>query len=104
MTCSSASATSGLLFSLVSFIPAAALRPAPTAAAQNPISLASVDSAGSQGDSDSGSLSRPSVSDDGRYVAFESTASDLVAGDTNGVADIFVHDRVTGATVRVSVS
>ena len=44
-----------------------------------------------------------SISSDGRYIAFHSLASNLVAGDTNGVQDIFVHDRVTGATRRVSV-
>ena len=43
------------------------------------------------------------VSDDGRYVAFTSTATNVVAGDTNGVQDIFVHDRQTGSTTRVSV-
>ena len=46
----------------------------------------------------------PAISGDGRYVAFESTASNLVAGDTNGVADIFVTDLVTGLTDRVSVA
>ena len=45
----------------------------------------------------------PSISSDGRYVAFHSFASNLVSGDTNGTADIFVHDRATGATTRVSV-
>jgi Tol biopolymer transport system component len=44
----------------------------------------------------------PSISADGRLVAFASSAPDLVAGDQNGVADVFVHDRRTGATVRVS--
>ncbi|MBL8952068.1 MAG: PD40 domain-containing protein [Myxococcaceae bacterium] len=39
----------------------------------------------------------PAISGDGRQVAFASTASNLVAGDTNGVADVFVYDRVTGA-------
>jgi Tol biopolymer transport system component len=43
----------------------------------------------------------PSVSDDGRFVAFRSDASNLVPADTNGRADIFVHDRTTGTTVRV---
>ena len=43
------------------------------------------------------------LSDDGRYVAFTSSASNLVAGDTNLVQDIFVHDRQTGSTTRVSV-
>jgi Tol biopolymer transport system component len=46
----------------------------------------------------------PSMSADGRYVAFESKASNLVSGDTNGEQDIFVHDRQTGQTTRVSVA
>ena len=45
----------------------------------------------------------PSISADGRFVAFPSFASNLVAGDTNGLEDVFVHDRQTGATERVSV-
>ena len=45
----------------------------------------------------------PTLSADGRFVVFQSYASNLVAGDTNGVADVFVHDCVTGATTRVSV-
>jgi len=60
----------------------------------------SVDSAGAQGDSQS---SIPSISANGRYIAFESFASNLVPGDTNGTWDIFVHDRQTGQTTRVSV-
>ncbi len=47
---------------------------------------------------------RPAISADGRYVAFESNATDLVSGDTNGMSDIFLHDRQTGATTRVSVN
>ncbi len=46
----------------------------------------------------------PKISADGRYVAFQSRASNLVAGDTNGVQDVFVHDLETGETERVSVS
>jgi hypothetical protein len=45
----------------------------------------------------------PAVSDDGRYVAFLSDASNLVTGDTNGVGDVFLHDFLTGATTRESV-
>jgi hypothetical protein len=60
----------------------------------------SVDSAGAEGN---GSSSWASISADGRYVAFESLATNLVAGDTNGWPDVFVHDRVTGITERVSV-
>jgi Tol biopolymer transport system component len=46
----------------------------------------------------------PSVSADGRYIAFHSASDTLVAGDTNNVEDIFVHDRVLHTTERVSVS
>ncbi len=60
----------------------------------------SVDSAGVQGNSGSGV---PSISADGHYVAFTSYASNLVSGDTNGQLDVFVHDRQSGATERVSV-
>lgn len=45
----------------------------------------------------------PSMSDDGRYVAFDSNATNLVRGDTNGAADVFVRDRQTGKTTRVSL-
>jgi Tol biopolymer transport system component len=45
----------------------------------------------------------PSISGDGRYVAFQSEATNLVAGDTNGFIDIFLRDRQTGTTTRVSV-
>jgi Tol biopolymer transport system component len=60
----------------------------------------SVDSAGMQGN---GGSDYPSISADGRYVAFVGGATNLVPGDTNGQPDIFVHDRVTGTTERVSV-
>ena len=46
----------------------------------------------------------PSISADGRYVAFASAASTLVSGDTNGTEDVFVYDRVTGTTDRVSLT
>lgn len=45
----------------------------------------------------------PAISDDGRWVAFESSSSNLVARDGNGVADVFVRDLVRGRTVRVNV-
>jgi Tol biopolymer transport system component len=60
----------------------------------------SVDSAGIEGNSDA---SYPSISADGRYVAFESMATNLVAGDTNNFWDVFVHDTQTGLTTRVSI-
>lgn len=45
----------------------------------------------------------PAISGDGSLVAFSSTAENLVRGDTNGTADVFVRDRVRDLTVRVSV-
>src|SRR5439155_27345 len=45
-----------------------------------------------------------SVSADGRFVAFGTDAPNVVPGDTNAWSDIFVHDRLTGETTRVSVS
>ena len=60
----------------------------------------SVSSTGGQG---SGTSRDPALSADGRYVAFASTSANLVAGDTNGAQDIFVHDRLTGTTSLVSV-
>ena len=60
----------------------------------------SVSSSGAQADKPS---AQPSLSEDGRYVVFTSDATNLVTGDTNHVTDVFVHDRVKGDTVRVSV-
>ena len=60
----------------------------------------SVDSAGGQSDDSSDS---PSISADGRFVAFRSYADNLVPSDTNGVADVFVHDTQSGQTTRISL-
>jgi outer membrane protein assembly factor BamB len=60
----------------------------------------SIDSAGDEANSDS---QNPVVSANGRFVAFSSAASNLVPGDTNGTFDVFLHDRQTGTTERVSV-
>jgi Tol biopolymer transport system component len=60
----------------------------------------SVNSAGLEGNGRSG---KPAISADGRFVVFESEAHNLVLGDTNGRVDVFVHDRQTRRTVRVSV-
>jgi len=63
-------------------------------------SLVSVSSEEAQGNNDSGG---GGISADGRYVAFTSNASNLVPGDTNSREDVFVRDRTTGSTRRVSV-
>jgi Tol biopolymer transport system component len=54
--------------------------------------------------SDGQTTMNPSVSDDGRYVAFVSAAGNLVADDDNNAADIFVRDRQTGQTILVSAA
>lgn len=61
---------------------------------------ASVSSSGEEGNGGSGGL----ASADGRYVAFGSSATNLVPNDTNGREDVFIHDRHTGETTRVSVN
>ncbi|MGH3115296.1 MAG: TolB family protein, partial [Gaiellaceae bacterium] len=95
-----------VLFSLVAGV--FAFRPAP--AAPGDVSLVSVSSGGVQGNDASTTChgcqffaSNARVSADGRYVAFESVATNLVPGDTNGARDVFVRDRTAGTTVRVSV-
>ncbi len=57
-----------------------------------------------QGGSANGFSFGASISGDGRYVAFYSQASNLVPGDTNNGADVFVHDRLTSITRRVSTA
>ncbi|HET7204278.1 MAG TPA: choice-of-anchor D domain-containing protein [Steroidobacteraceae bacterium] len=64
------------------------------------IERVSVSSTGNQGN---GGSDEPALSADGRYVVFESFASNLVPGDTNASHDVFLHDRETGETRRVSV-
>jgi Tol biopolymer transport system component len=64
--------------------------------------LVSVNSAGKP--ASGGTNLYPAISANGRFVAFASAATNLVRRDTNGRLDIFVHDRKTGRTRRVSVS
>ena len=61
-------------------------------------------SVGASGAQAAGASSAAAVSAHGRFVAFASDASDLVAGDTNRTTDVFVRDRRTGTTTRVSVN
>jgi Tol biopolymer transport system component len=78
-------------------IAAQALRPQPIAGKSRRVSTAN---GGQQGNSDS---SEAAISGDGRYVAFDSNASNLVPGDTNHATDIFVVDMKSHAIQRVSV-
>jgi Tol biopolymer transport system component len=63
-------------------------------------SRVSVATGGSQ--AQGGGAARPHISADGQVVAFESAATNLVSDDTNDVTDVFVHDRRSGITTRVS--
>ncbi|MCP4428470.1 MAG: hypothetical protein GY803_28635, partial [Chloroflexi bacterium] len=85
-----------LLLPLLLFaaLPARAQEPPP------PITV-SVSSTGEKGN---GWSSSPAISSHGRFIVFTSFADNLVPGDTNGLTDVFVHDRQTGQTRRVSVS
>ncbi|MBM7867804.1 hypothetical protein GTO89_14255 [Heliobacterium gestii] len=65
------------------------------------LQVVSLSSDGMQGDD---SCQNPCASADGRYVAFSSSADNLVSGDTNNSRDVFLRDRQTGETIRVSVS
>src|SRR3954447_10441070 len=61
-------------------------------------------SAGLGGGVPNGGSGDPSISGDGRYVAFVSAARNLVPGDDNGAFDVFVRDRLVHKTERVSVT
>lgn len=90
----------GLKLALIGLAAMAAVVQAPQAmAAEN--TLVSVSSTGEQGNGFSGAAT---ISGDGSVVAFLAGASNLVAGDTNGVEDAFVRNLATGSTVRASVA
>ena len=57
-----------------------------------------------EGNESNGGGSDPAISRDGRFVVFESHATDLITGDTNGVQDLYAKDRQTGAIKRVSLT
>ena len=79
--------------------------PAPTAppgADNGRLALVSRTPDGTSGNSESYILGDRVVSADGRYVAFSSASSDLVAGDTNDTVDVFLFDRTTGTVTLVS--
>ena len=69
----------------------------------NSIDRISISSDGAEGDADTATCG-VAVSADGRYTAFISEAGNLVAGDTNSTWDVFVHDRETSVTKRVSIA
>ncbi len=84
----------------IAIIAAAVLLPgaAGAAASTERVSVTSAELEANGGDSVGAA-----VSADGRFIAFSSEATDLVAGDGNGMSDVFVRDRALGTTERVSV-
>ena len=51
-----------------------------------------------------GDCFQPTISGDGRFVAYSSAATNLVPNDNNGFDDVFLHDRLTGSTQRISTA
>jgi hypothetical protein len=84
----------------ISALDLALLADVTTAVTFRDIDKASLSMAGTEANGASGNAS---ISSDGRFIAFQSSASDLVTGDTNGASDIFVYDRVHNTTQRFSV-
>jgi Tol biopolymer transport system component len=89
------------LLSLVLVVSMVALLGVPAAAAPGDIAACSTDAAGNFGDASS---YNPSISLDGRYVAFDSSSINLVLGDTNTFSDVFRKDLVTQEVVRCSTT
>ncbi len=96
-----ATASLAMVLGLTTIGPAAAAPTAPTASA---VANTSVISLGPKDKQAKGQSYAPAISQDGRYVAFDSDADNLVRGDTNGKNDVFVRDRVSKRTTRVSLS
>jgi hypothetical protein len=93
-------ATLSLLTSLLVSAQALVVAAATPASAQGITERVSIGLGGAQGNSESFGAT---ISANARYVAFQSKASNLVPGDTNGQRDVFVRDRQAGTTERVSV-
>ena len=91
---------SSMLFRVAVFGSALLLAAPAQSRPQHPLECVSVSSTGES--ANDGSF-YASISADGRYVAFSSLATNLVAGDTNGVIDVFRKDRLTGEVLRASV-
>ncbi|MEO8059921.1 MAG: hypothetical protein ABI671_16530 [Burkholderiales bacterium] len=75
-----------------------------TASSLQRVSLTSTGGERNQGTESASRSVAPAISGNGRYVAYATTASNVVPGDTNGVQDVFVTDTQTGAVTRASVS
>ncbi len=74
-----------------------------TSGVRSRVSLANGGAERNQGTESASRVVAPAISGNGRHVAYATTASNLVNGDTNGRQDVFVVDTQTGAVVRASV-
>jgi Tol biopolymer transport system component len=83
---------------------AAGAATSPGQAADGPGTTTRVSVSGSEAQADGATYGSSALSANGRFVVFSSEASNLVAGDTNGVSDVFVRDLSSGTTRRISVS
>lgn len=90
-----------ILIVVILSVPAAAGWAAPAAPDAGTTKRVSLTAGGNQANNNANS---PSISADGRFVAFESDATNLVIGDTNTRTDVFVRDLIDGTTERVSVA
>ncbi|MFK7804118.1 MAG: FG-GAP-like repeat-containing protein, partial [Anaerolineae bacterium] len=75
--------------------------PLPTRVANPLIDRVSIASDGTEGDAWS---SDPAISADGAYITFSSSSKNLIVNDRNRRSDIFIHNRITGVTERISIS
>ncbi|HEX5010677.1 MAG TPA: calcium-binding protein [Planctomycetota bacterium] len=82
----------------------ALLAASPLQIVPHPPGVTTLMSVASDGTISNGISINSSVSDDGRFVTFESDGSNLVPGDTNNHTDVFLHDRLLGTTTRLSVT
>jgi Ca2+-binding RTX toxin-like protein len=92
------------VLSALTIMALAALPGQPAGASSATNEIASISTDGQQGNNISGRFAGPSISGDGRVVAFDSIATTLVPNDTNKDDDVFVRDRNTATTERISVS
>lgn len=74
-----------------------------TSGANTRVSLTGSGGERNQGTESASRVVAPTISGDGRYVAFATTATNMVAGDTNAAQDVFVVDTQTGSVARASV-
>ena len=90
-----------VLLAVALLVAAAFGEAAPASAARAIVERLSISSGGGQANAGG---DRPDMSADGRFVAFQSRASNLIVGDTNNSLDIYLRDRITGTTTRVSLA